>query len=359
MADETREVVTEFTEMIDLAADRVGAVAIAASDDFFAGIEHLVKSARPIFIEDKYTDRGKWMDGWESRRSFGRVAGHTHDWCIVKLGLPGVLHGFDVDTSYFRGNFPEACSIEACELNADASVEQLTRASVPWVEVLPKTPLQGHAQNLLHAPRTVHDGVEVERSRFTHLRLNIFPDGGVARLRVYGEVLPDWTRLLCLGSAIDLASVESGGVVVTCNDMFFGSRHNLIMPGRAQHMGDGWETKRKRQPGHDWVIVKLGARGVIKGVEVDTNHFKGNFPESCLLEGTWAEVAVTPSELVSPQRQWRELLPRTKLRGHTRHVFCNELANIGPITHVRMSIFPDGGVSRLCLFGVPVGKDGT
>jgi allantoicase len=183
--------------------------------------------------------------------------------------------------------------------------------------------------------------------RWTHLRFKIFPDGGVARLRVYGEVTPDWNRLKQIGGEIDLAAVENGGVVLTCSDMFFGHRHNLIMPGRALNMSDGWETKRRRGPGHDWTIIKLGTPGHIKRLEVDTAWFKGNFPESCSLEAY--DAVAMPIENFH-EADWKPVLPRTKLQAHTRHFF-DDLLEGGRASHVRFNIFPDGGVSRLRVYG--------
>jgi allantoicase len=314
-----------FTELPDLASERVGGAALACSDDFFASMTNMLKVSRAVFDPHAYTDRGKLMDGWESRRSFGRVEGHTHDFCIIKLGMPGILRGVDVDTSFFRGNYPEFAAIDATE-----SDDSLTDAK--WSEVLAKSELQGDTSNFF--------AIDGER-RATHLRLRIFPDGGVARFRVFGVVIPDWKRLLAMGAAIDLAAVENGGVVVACNDMFFGSRHNLIMPGRAVNMGDGWETRRKRREGHDWTIVQLGRKGTIQSLEVDTNHFKGNFPESCWLEGS------------VDQSEWFPILARTKLRAHTRHYFTDLQHTDKPCTHVRLSIHPDGGISRLRVYGAP------
>jgi allantoicase len=175
---------------------------------------------------------------------------------------------------------------------------------------------------------------------FTHLRFNIFPDGGVARLRVHGEVVPDWQSAGGLGTEVDLAAIENGGEVLTCSDMFFGPKHNLIMPGRALNMSDGWETRRRRGPGHDWVIVKLATEGAIRRIEVDTNHFKGNYPDTASIEGS------------RDGENWSDLLPRTKLQAHTRHFFVEELADRGPFTRVRLNVFPDGGVSRLRIWGV-------
>jgi allantoicase len=330
----------DFTELVDLASERVGGAVLFANDEFFAPKENLLKPSTPIFIEGKYTDLGKWMDGWETRRR--RTPGY--DWCLIRLGLPGRLRGVVVDTSFFRGNYPEQCSLEACAVDGNADVERLLAASTRWTEVLPQSDLKGDSQN----PFAVEND-----ERFTHLRLKIYPDGGVARLRVYGEVVPEWRRL---GPQVDLAAVEHGGLVLACSDMFFGHRHNLIMPGRALDMSDGWETKRRRGPGHDWTIIKLGAAGTIQRVEVDTAHFKGNFPESCSIEtcNAPAEQSASAGFEAWP---WKELLPRTKLQAHTRHFFDEELQHADTTTHVRFNIYPDGGVSRLRLLGTI--KDGA
>jgi len=327
----------DFTEYIDLAAERLGGRVLAANDEFFAPKENLLKASTPVWIEDKYTDVGKWMDGWETRRR--RTPGC--DWCTVKLGLPGVIHGVVVDTSYFKGNYPELCELEACALDGDPGLAQLEDRATKWNTILPKSPLTGDARN----PFPISPS-----SRVTHLRFKIYPDGGVARLRVHGEVMPDWPALLRAGGEIDLAAVEHGGWVIVSSDMFFGSRNNLILPGRSTGMHDGWETRRRRGPGHDWCIVRLGAAGNVKRVEVDTSHFKGNFPESCSLE-----VCAAPRDLVDPaglgSLAWKEILTRTKLQADALHVYEKGLLDSGGITHARFHIYPDGGVARLRIFG--------
>lgn len=332
----------DFTELVDLASERLGGAVLYANDEFFAPKENLLKQSAPVFIEGKYTDLGKWMDGWESRRR--RTPGF--DWCIIRLGLPGRLRGVVVDTSHFKGNYPEQCSIEACTMDGHPDVEQLLDESTRWIEVLPQSQLKGDSQNPF--------AIENER-RFTHLRLKIYPDGGVARLRVYGEVVPDWQRINRRGGEIDLAAVEHGALVLACSDMFFGHRHNLIMPGRAQNMSDGWETKRRRGPGHDWTIIQLGTAGTILRAEVDTAHFKGNFPESCSIEACDVEGQAI-SEPGFDALPWKEVLPRTRLQAHTRHFFDEEILNVGTVSHVRFNIFPDGGVSRLRLMGTIGGR---
>ncbi len=325
---------SRFTEHVDLAAERLGGRALATSDEFFAEKENLLKPGRGVFIADKYTDRGKWMDGWESRRK--RTPGH--DWCIVALGLPGVIRGVDIDTNHFLGNFPEAASVEACHA-PDASVDALMAAT--WVELVPLVRLEGGAQNLF--------AVEHATS-FTHVRLNIYPDGGVARLRIHGEVTPDWPALVAQGEPLDLAATVNGGRALLSSDMFFSHKDHLLGPGASTHMGDGWETKRKRGPGHDWLIIRLGRPGTVASVEVDTSHFKGNFPDRCSIDGALIEGDVPEEFLTSRAIAWTELLPSVKLSADHKHEYA-ELAARGPFSHVRLNIYPDGGVARLRVWG--------
>jgi len=327
----------DFIELIDLASEKLGGAVLYANDDFFAPKENLLKPAAPIFIEGKYTDLGKWMDGWESRRRRSPRLDEKFDWCIIRLGLSGIIHGVVVDTSFFRGNFPSHCSLEACAIDGQPNVEQLLDAKTEWSEILSISELQGDSQN--------HFKINFPQ-RVTHLRFKIYPDGGVARLRVFGEVVPDWNALRQRMSEIDLAAVENGGTVLEASDMFFGHKHNLIMPGRAQDMSDGWETKRRRGEGYDWCVIKLGSEGTIKRVEVDTSHFKGNYPESCSIE-----VCRADDDTSFDAVDWLELLPNSRLQAHTRHAFVDEIKDCGAVMHVRFNIFPDGGVSRLRLYG--------
>lgn len=328
----------DFTDLTDLAAEELGGAVLIASDDFFSPKENLLKASAPIFIDGKYTDLGKWMDGWESRRR--RTPGY--DWCIIRLGQPGIVRGVVVDTSHFKGNYPEQCSIETCTMAGHPDTHQLIDKAVQWSEILPMSELKGDSQN----PFAIKND-----QRVTHLRFKIYPDGGVARLRVYGEVVPDWQRLKQIGGEIDLAATENGGRVLSCSDMFFGGRHNLIKPGRAASMSDGWETRRRRGPGHDWVVIRLGASGQIRRLEVDTSYFKGNFPESCSLEARNLS-SLAAESLSDPAVAWKSVLPRIKLQAHTRHLFEKEILHAGSVSHVRFNIFPDGGVSRLRVYGI-------
>jgi len=308
-----------FRDLVDLASERLGGSVLYATDDYFAGKENLLKQPAAIWKEHEYTDRGKWMDGWESRRK--RVEGH--DYAIIRLGAPGVIRGVVVDTAFFRGNYPSHCSIEACVAKPETLHDELTN----WTEILPKSALNGDSQN---------DFAIESPLAFTHLRFHIYPDGGVARLRVHGEVVPDWHREGGLDHPLDLAAIEHGGQVLTCSDMFFGPKHNLIMPGRAFNMSDGWETKRSRGAGHkDWVIVQLACEAHVMRVELDTSWFKGNFPDTASLD------ASTDGE------SWSEILPRTKMLADSRHIFDVDAT----ATHIRLNVYPDGGVARMRVYG--------
>jgi len=313
-----------FSAWIRLEQPRLGTRVTHASDEFFAAKERLIQPADPVFIEDKYDDHGKWMDGWESRRR--RTPGH--DYCIIRLGVPGIIRGVDIDTSHFTGNFPPQASIDACISNDD-------EPDSDWIGIVPRTDLAGDR----------HHFVAVDDSNtWTHLRLNIYPDGGIARLRIYGEV----RAAIEAGGVVDLFALKNGGRALAASDEHYGSMHNLNLPGRGLNMGDGWETARRRGPGNDWVIAALGSPGVVERVEVDTAHFKGNYPDRVSVEAALFE----NHDAASPDSErWQTLLPESKLAMDQQHYFESELTDLGPVSHVRMSIYPDGGVSRLRVFG--------
>jgi len=323
---------TDFTELVDLAAEALGGTVIAANDEFFAPKEGLLKPTPAEWREGVYTERGKWMDGWETRRR--RTPGY--DWALIHLGAPGIVRGVVIDTSFYRGNYPERASIEACEVEGTPSPEELSSERTQWRTLLPESPLHGDTHNMF----AIDDD-----ERVTHLRLNIFPDGGVARLRVHGEVKAIQRDI---NATFDLAAIENGGYSVVCSDMFFGHRQNLIMPGRSTHMGNGWETKRRRGPGHDWTIIRLAQTGIVESVELDTDHYKGNAPDSCMLECCFAPDA-SAEMLTDASLEWIEIVPTSKLQPHARHQFAPSVSP--PATHVRLNIYPDGGVARLRLMG--------
>jgi allantoicase len=319
-----------FYHWVRLEQPRLGTRVVAASDEFFGAKERLIDVREPVFIPDTYDEHGKWMDGWESRRR--RTPGH--DWCIVRLGIPGIVRGLDIDTRHFTGNYPPEASVDACRSDTEVPGDS------DWYELQPKTTLTGDSQHFL----PIEHGKPV-----THLRLNIFPDGGVARLRVFGEVTPDW-RLFRDGEILDLFALENGGRALAASNEHFGRMHNLNLAGRGVNMGDGWETARRRGPGHDWVVVSLGHPGKIERVEIDTAHFKGNYPDRAELRATRIERG-TLTGIGTISEAWPVLLPETKLEADRQHFFDKELNEVGIVTHLRLSIFPDGGVSRLRLIG--------
>ncbi len=316
---------------VNLAQPRLGAEVVYATDDFFADKARLIDPAPAVFIPDKYDDNGKWMDGWESRRK--RIPGH--DWCIVRLGAPGLVAGFEIDTSHFTGNYPPGAEVEVCR-----SDDAVPGEDAGWTKVTPRLALNGNDR--IYVPIEHEDPV-------THVRLHIFPDGGVARLRVWGRIVKDWSRVGA-DERLDLLAMEHGGRGIIANDEHYGRIENLTAPGRGVNMGDGWETRRRREAGHDWAILELGAPGLIDEIIVDTAHFKGNYPDRCFLQGA-AEANGSADEIAAASESWPILLPETKLSADNVHTFTEGLANIGPIRFVRLNIIPDGGVSRLRLIG--------
>ncbi|MEW5686831.1 MAG: allantoicase [Pseudomonadota bacterium] len=317
---------------VDLAQPRLGSEVVFATDDFFADKSRLISPADPVFIVGKYDDNGKWMDGWESRRK--RIPGH--DWCVIRLGVAGVVAGFEIDTSHFTGNYPPGAEIEVC--NSTESNPQ-----DGWITVTQRLALKGNDR--IYVP-VEHD------QPITHVRLHIFPDGGVARLRVWGRVQPDFSPVKD-DEVIDLLALAWGGRGVIANDEHYGRVGNLTAPGRGVDMGDGWETRRRREPGHDWAMLELGTFGRIEEVVVDTAHFKGNYPDRCAIQAT-ARAHGSPEEIAQQAESWPVLLPEVKLQADHVHSFREELQALGPVRFVRLNIYPDGGVSRLRLNGTIV-----
>ena len=315
---------------VNLASAGLGAKGVSASDEFFAPLARMLEDAPAVFYPDRYDDHGKWMDGWETRRR--RNGGHDH--AVIALAAAGRIMGFDVDTAHFTGNYPPACRIEAARVEGDPD------DATGWHEILPMQPLGPSAHHFFPCD---------DPGIWSHLRLHIYPDGGVARLRVYGRpVLAG-----AVAGEIDLASALNGGRVVAFSNAHYGAYQRLLAPGRGRDMGDGWETRRRREPGNDWLILELGTRGRIDRALIDTCHYKGNFPESASLQA--ADLSDFKGDLdqavVTSAMFWPVLLDRQKMQADAIHEFGAELSDVGPVTHVRLNIFPDGGVSRLRLFG--------
>ncbi|GHB74269.1 putative allantoicase [Streptomyces cirratus] len=323
-----------FTQYANLAARALGAGVIAANDEFFAERENLLIEEPAHFDPEHFGHKGKVMDGWETRRRRGVSAeqpwptAEDHDYALIRLGAPGVIRGIVVDTAHFRGNMPQAVSVQGTAVEGSPTAEELLSDDVKWTTLVERTPVGGHAAN----------GFEIDvEQRFTHLRLNQHPDGGVARLRVYGEVRPDPKWLAALGT-FDVVALENGGSVEDASNRFYSPPTNTINPGRSRKMDDGWETARRRDNGNDWIRYQLVADSEIRAVEIDTAYLKGN-------SAGWASLSVKSGE----EGEWTEFLPRTRLQPDTNHRFVLDTPAVG--THVRIDIFPDGGFSRLRLFG--------
>jgi allantoicase len=315
-----------FAMLPDLASRRLGGSVVFANDELFAAKENLITAEPPAFEAGEFGHKGKVYDGWETRRR--REPGHDH--AIVRLGVPGLVRGVIVDTSFFLGNYPPQVSVEAVSAEGYPAPAEL--AGMRWQSLVDKTDAAGGIPNAY--PVT-------DERRWTHLRLSIYPDGGVARFRVHGLPVPDPAFL---GGTIDLAALENGGQLADCSDAFYSSAVNLIMPGRAASMADGWENARRRDGGHDYATFALAGAGLIRQVEIDTSYFVGNAPG-------WARLltaAVRPAS-VRGDLDWRELLPRTRLQPDTRHRFL--VAAAEPASHVRLEVYPDGGLARLRILG--------
>eukprot|EP00455_Lapot_gusevi_P041399 TRINITY_DN4794_c0_g1_i1.p1 TRINITY_DN4794_c0_g1~~TRINITY_DN4794_c0_g1_i1.p1 ORF type:complete len:366 (-),score=76.10 TRINITY_DN4794_c0_g1_i1:90-1121(-) len=335
-----------FLSLVDLASVRAGGEVLYASDEWFAPAENLLKEGRGVWIEGKYTENGKWMDGWETARH-GKLKRGGRDVCIIKLGFAGVIAGVDIDTLHFTGNYAQHASIEAACIESDLPWFMIHQDDSIWHEILPKSELVGGTPDAGHNYFSINSP-----QRWTHLRFSIYPDGGVSRLRVYGLGSINWDKVRESNELIDLASVRCGAKIVACSNDYFSQPINLLMPGRAADMGDGWESRRSREDGHfDWVIIQLGSRGHFKAIEVDTKWFKGNYPHEFSLQGCNVSMDDLKDQSI-PEEAWRDIVPRRPGAGHSRMVFFASDLGCDPlITHIRLNSFPDGGVSRIRVFG--------
>ena len=333
-----------FTGLPDLAVRTLGGSVVGANDELYAERENLITPGPAVFSPATFGLKGQVYDGWETRRR--REPGH--DYAIVRLGVPGIIRGVVVDTSFFTGNYPPEVSVEATGAEGYPSPGELGGPSgTGWTTIVPRSAAKGDARNAFEV---------TDAHRYTHVRLSIYPDGGVARLRVHGEVVPD-PRFLA--GTFDLAAAENGGVVTGCSDMFYSSAANLIAPGRARTMGDGWENARRRDDGHDWVRFRLALPGRVRYAELDTSCFVGNAPGWASLSGADADPG--PGTDPGPatgggagagggsREGWFELLVRTRLQPDTRHHF--RIPPGPPVGAAQLDIYPDGGLARLRLWG--------
>jgi|TARA_B110001454_G_scaffold47229_1_gene46503 allantoicase len=361
----------------DLAARRLGGQALSCSNDFFAEMENLLKAEAPIFQPGVFTERGQLMDGWESRRRRFLPDGSSDDglqfdWCIIKLGSQGIIRGINANTAHFLGNAPQQVSLEVCNIQGEPT------DTTEWIQLIDITDVNPGSDNLIDVSVIEKDGQILSEQVWTHVRFNMFPDGGVARLNIYGEIVADQNWFL-KGEPLDLAYIKNGARPVACSDMFFSAPENVLMPERGANMGDGWETKRRRSigdvevdRGNDWLILQLATRGNIEKILIDTCHFKGNYPNAFALEGAvlTAEQAANKEALSADSHlearfdktggqdqlaiEWTSIIERTALYADREHTFKDEVtAKAQSFTHVRLKMFPDGGISRIRLWGFP------
>ena len=316
--------------LIDLAQSRLGTKVVYKTDEFFAPAKRIINPWPPIFKEGVFDKHGKWMDGWETRRKRNK----GNDYLILKFGKPGKINKVDIDTSYFNGNQPSKVSLEAC-----FSKKNLPSKKTKWTTILNKKSTKPNNHHFYN----IHS-----KSVYTHVKLNIFPDGGVARLRIYGsmEVNKKFNKKI-----INLTSVLNGAVPIACNNEHFGRAENILAPGIGKNMGDGWETRRSRGKNFDWLILKCATQGKVKKIQIDTHHFKGNFPDRCSLQAGFINKKISSKTIVNKSKKWKMLLNKVKLHAHKKHNFQNKLIKNDKINYIKINIFPDGGISRIRIFG--------
>ena len=319
----------KISTLINLASPKLGSLGVKANDEFFAPLKRMLLDNEPIFIPDKYDDHGKWMDGWETKRR--RVPGN--DWCLIKLGSPGIIKEIDVNTKFFTGNYPPQASIEGIYSESEPDIDDKK-----WLTILEKVNLDGDKINKF--------GVK-KKNVVNWIKVNIYPDGGIARLRLWGDVYQNWDNF-DNNKIIEISALKNCGKIISYNNAHYGDVSALLSEGRGKNMGDGWETRRRREPGNDWIIIELGKKARLEEVEVDTAFFKGNFPESCSVEGVDADGNIENIENLD----WTPIISKTALKADTIHKIKIENKYKQTIfSHVRLNIFPDGGVSRFRVYG--------
>ena len=319
----------KISTLINLASPKLGSLGVKANDEFFAPLKRMLLDNEPIFIPDKYDDHGKWMDGWETKRR--RVPGN--DWCLIKLGSPGIIKEIDVNTKFFTGNYPPQASIEGIYSESEPDIDDKK-----WLTILEKVNLDGDKINKF--------GVK-KKNVVNWIKVNIYPDGGIARLRLWGDVYQNWDNF-DNNKIIEISALKNCGKIISYNNAHYGDVSALLSEGRGKNMGDGWETRRRREPGNDWIIIELGKKARLEEVEVDTAFFKGNFPESCSVEGVNAYGNIENIENLD----WTPIISKTALKADTIHKIKIENKYKQTIfSHVRLNIFPDGGVSRFRVYG--------
>ena len=316
--------------LIDLAQSRLGSKIVFKTNEFFAPAKRIINPWPPVFKEGVFDKHGKWMDGWETKRKRGK----GYDYLILKLGRPGRISKIDIDTSYFSGNQPTKVSLNAC-----FSKKKLPDKNSKWTTILKKKPTKANSHHFFNIKN---------KSIFTHIKLNIYPDGGIARIRIYGsmKILKNFT-----GKVLNLTSVLHGATPIACNNEHFGRAENILAPGMGKNMGDGWETRRSRGKNFDWLIIKCAAAGKINKIQIDTHHFKGNYPDKCSIQAAFIDKKISSRAIVNNSKKWKLLLNKVKLYAHKKHNFKNNLMKSKKINYIKINVFPDGGISRIRVFG--------
>ena len=319
--------------LIDLAQSRLGSKIVYKTDEFFAAAKRIINPWPPVFKEGVFDKHGKWMDGWETRRKRSK----GHDYLILKLGKPGKIYKVDIDTSYFSGNHPTKVSMQAC-----FSKKNIPNKNSKWTTILKKQSTKANSHHFFNIKN---------KSIFSHIKLNIFPDGGVARLRVYGAIE---NKKKFGKKTLNLTSVLNGATPIVCNNEHFGRAENILAPGIGKNMGDGWETRRSRGKNFDWLIIKCATAGRIGKIQIDTHHFKGNYPDKCSLQAAYINSKISNKAIVNNSKKWKLLLNKVKLNAHKKHNFQNKLMKNKKVNYIKINIFPDGGISRIRMFGKAV-----
>jgi allantoicase len=328
----------EFDSKINVASSALGTRVIFSSDEFFAAAERMLEPSNPVFIDGKFDNHGKWMDGWETRR---RRDG-KNDYCFIKLGQRSIIDGFNVNTKHFTGNFPPGISILGACFSSDISDNDVVECSEGgvWFDLIPLNDLEGDSENFF---------TSVYQKEVTHLRVTIYPDGGIARLRAYGSICFDEDLYGVKG--VNVISANTGSRAIYANDEHFGSLQNILSESVPLNMADGWETRRRRDPGNDWGVIELPRPATISGIIVDTKFFKGNYPDSFSICAAHL-LGATDDEIVSQSKDWLELVTLQKLQMDQEHVYSEDfIEHQNSITHIRINIYPDGGIARLKLIG--------
>lgn len=323
--------------IVDLINKALGSRILAFSDEWFAAAENLTTPSPPIRKPGVFTYAGAWYDGWETRRHNPE----PFDWVVIRLGVAsGRVKGVEIDTAFFNGNQAPEVAVQGCFISDDREKEVKSKDFAEWETILPKQEC---------GPSRRHGWLlgKMTSKAYTHVRLQMFPDGGIARFRLFGEVVPVLPQNL--EAVFDLAATVNGGVAVSCSDQHFGTKDNLLLPGRGKDMGDGWETKRSRGEHIDWAIIKLGLPGVIEKLVVDTAHFRGNFPQK-------VQVFAAPAADKAPSHEdsvWTEILSPQRAGPDREHGYGSDVLKEVGKTYgfVKLVIIPDGGVKRIRVLG--------